>query len=45
MALSEIGYLFMLVIGCLALVATVAVIVSAHSRQPERESAQVRAWQ
>ena len=42
---SETGYLFMLLIGCLSLVATMAVIVSAFSGRAERESDEPRAWQ
>jgi hypothetical protein len=41
---SATGYLFLLVIGFLSLVATVAVAVSAYRRRHERKSEQARAW-
>lgn len=42
---SETGYLFLLLIGCLSLVATVGVFISAFARRDERESDEPRAWQ
>ena len=41
---SEIGYLFLLVIGFLSLAATVAVFFSAYHQRRGRSSQQPRAW-